>query len=334
MSKREFHQLGDLALAQGGVLREAQIGWQAFGQLNAARDNAVVLFSYYTGSDRSYHPLIGEGRALDPARWYIVLVNMFGNGVSTSPSNSRLQPGSQFPQVTLIDNIHAQYQLLINHLGIRQIALASGWSMGAMQAWHWAAAWPSLVRNVLAVCGSARCWPLNHLFLDGVKAALQADEAWQGGNYSSPPLKGLAAFGRVYAGWAYSAQFFREQRYQQLGFASQQALLQAWEEDHQGCDANDLLAMLYAWQQADIGLLADYRGDWTAALKAITARTRVMPCDTDSYFTLEESRLECGLVSGGEFQPIVSPCGHCAGAPGRFAQESAQIEQAMRDLLA
>lgn len=332
MSERRFHPLGNLPLQQGGVLNDAMIGWRAFGELNAARDNAVVLFSYYTGSDESYLPLIGAGKALDPARWYIVLINMFGNGISTSPGNSQTQPGSQFPLVTLIDNITAQYDLLINTLGIKQIALASGWSMGGMQAWHWAAAWPARVRNLLVVCGTARCWPLNHLFLDGVKAALQADESWQGGNYRSPPLKGLAAFGRVYAGWAYSAQFFREHLYQQLGFASQQALLQYWESDHQNWDANDLLAMLYSWQQADIGQLPDYQGDFSAALQAITARTIVMPCDTDSYFTLEESRLECEQV-GGEFRPIHSPFGHCAGAPGRVAEASMQIEQAMRDLL-
>ncbi|WP_158782993.1 alpha/beta fold hydrolase [Pantoea sp. BAV 3049] len=333
MNQHEIHYLGDLDLQHGGVLEQAAIGWQSFGELNVARDNAVVLFSYYTGTHQSYYPLIGEGRALDPARWYIVLINMFGNGVSTSPDNSLNQPGSRYPQVTLIDNINAQYQLLITTLGIKKIALVSGWSMGAMQAWHWAAAWPERVRNLLAICGSARCWPLNYVFLEGVKAALQADPLWQNGQYTQPPLQGLAAFGRCYAGWAYSAQFYREQLWRRLGFDSQQALLDEWCADHQSWDAHNLLAMLYSWQQANIGDLPCYQGNLHAALEAITARTIVMPCDTDSYFTLEEGKLECERLKNGEFRPIISPFGHCAGAPGRFAEETAQIEQAIRDLL-
>ncbi|KAB8313794.1 alpha/beta fold hydrolase [Erwinia endophytica] len=333
MNTQGFHRTGDLCLQYGGVLEQATIGWQSFGQLNGARDNAVVLFSYYTGTHQSYYPLIGPGRALDPARWYIVLINMFGNGVSTSPSNSLTQPGSRFPPVTLIDNINAQYSLLIETLGVEKIALASGWSMGAMQAWHWAAAWPDRVQNLLAVCGSARCWPLNQVFLDGVKSALQADPLWQNGRYTQPPLQGLDAFGRCYAGWAYSAQFFRERLWRKLGFDSQQALLDDWARDHQRWDANDLLAMLFSWQQANIAELPAYRGDFNAALAAITARTMVMPCNTDRYFTLEEGEIECEQLRHGEFRPIISPFGHCAGAPGRFVDETAQIEQAMRDLL-
>ena len=334
MENLEFYQAGNVTLQSGEVLKGAQLAWQSFGTLNAARDNAVVLFSYYGGTHRHYHSLIGPGRVLDPERWFIVLLNLFGNGVSTSPSNSPLQPGSNFPKVTLIDNINVQYRLLIDELGIQRIALAAGWSMGAMQAWHWAASWPERVKNMLAVCGSARCWPLNQVFLHGVKAALLTDPAFQQGDYLQPPAQGLAAFGRVYAGWAYSARFYREEGYRELGFDTLEEFLQFWEADHQQADANDLLAMLHAWQMADIGLLPGCQGSSEMALRRIEARTIVMPCDTDQYFTLEESRLECQFLQRGILRPLYSRNGHCAGAPGRFSAETAQIEDAMAALLA
>lgn len=327
----DFYQVGNLPLVSGETLLDAQVAYQTLGQLNAARDNAVVIFSYYSGTHQRYLPLIGAGKTLDPARWFIVLVNKLGNGVSSSPSNSLLQAGAAFPAITLVDNLHAQQQLLFDHLGIARIALAYGWSMGAMQAWHLAVAHPSQVQNLLAVCGSARCWPNNQVFLAGVRAALCCDQQFAGGYYQQPPLRGLAAFGRVYAGWAYSATFFRDERWRDLGFASLEALLVDWEQDHQALDANDLLCALHSWYHADVGQLAD--GDWRTALAQIGARCIVMPCDSDRYFTQEEAELEVAVLKQGELRVLHSPYGHCAGAPARFAEESAQIDSAMQALL-
>ncbi|MDI9219705.1 alpha/beta fold hydrolase [Pantoea sp. EA-12] len=326
-----FYAAGDLALASGKTLLNTQIGYQTFGQLNDARDNAVVIFSYYSGTHASYVSLIGEGKTLDPSRWFIVLINKLGNGVSSSPSTSSVQAGPAFPTVTLVDNLQAQEKLLFGYLGIRRIALVYGWSMGAMQAWHLAVARPEQVKTLLAVCGSARCWPNNQVFLEGVRAALRCDAQFADGYYQQPPLRGLAAFGRVYAGWAYSAAFFREARWQDLGFESLEDLLVDWEQDHQALDANDLLCALDCWYHADVGQLA--QGDWRAALNRIHARCIVMPCASDRYFTLEEARLEVAMLKKGELRVIDSPYGHCAGAPARFVSESAQIDSALKALL-
>ncbi|MFA5120939.1 alpha/beta fold hydrolase [Zavarzinia sp.] len=324
--------LGPLPLAAGGIVTDARLCYRTYGRLNETADNCILLPTYYTGTDRSYLPLIGPGRALDPAHYFIVIPNMFGNGVSTSPSH--WPAGAEraaFPAVGVIDNVRAQYRLLTEELGVRQIALASGWSMGAIQAWHWAALFPSMVRALLPVCGTARCWPLNRVFLEGVKAALEADGGFAGGAYLTPPEAGLRAFGRAYCGWAYSAQFFREARYRLLGAETLEDFLRAWEEEHLAIDAGDLLAMLRTWITAEIGDMA--AGDWVQALGRVTARTIVMPCDRDAYFTLEEARLEVAAVPGAELRPLASPYGHCAGAPGRFPDETVAIEAAMRELL-
>lgn len=190
-----------------------------------------------------------------------------------------------------------------------------------------------MVECLLAICGSARCWPLNHVFLEGVKAALLTDPDYRDGHFQQARQRGLRAFGRAYAGWAFSAAFFREQLYTRLGFTQLEELLQYWERDHLQWDVNGLLAMLWSWQHADPSATMHHGGNFQQALASITARTLLMPCDTDQYFTVAENRIEAELIAGAELRPLRSDFGHCAGAPGRFPAETAFIERAVRELL-
>jgi homoserine O-acetyltransferase len=337
MSARDYEifPLGDLPLEGGVVLRDARLAYACYGTLNARRDNCIVFPTYYTGTHRSNARLVGAGRALDPARYFIVMPNLFGNGLSSSPSNAApAQAGSEFPHTTIYDNVMAQHRLIVDHLGVHRVALATGWSMGALQAYQWAIAFPELVAALLPFCGASRCWPQNFVFLEGVRAALCADQSYQGGRYRRPPVAGLRAFGRAYAGWAYSAAFYRDQLYRSLGFGTLEDFLLGWEQDHLGWDANDLLHKLWTWQHAEPHAGPGPSGTLAGTLGAIRARTIVMPCTTDLYFTLEENRLEAQLIPGAELRPFDSAYGHCAGAPGRFPLETAFLEQAMRELLA
>jgi len=329
----EYFELGDLELQSGEVLLGARLAYRALGNLQADRRNAVLFPTYYTGTHRDNAQLVQTGRALDPADWFVVIPNLFGNGVSSSPSNHPMQPGAAFPRLTLLDNVHAQQRLLREHFGIEHVALALGWSMGAQQAYHHAALFPERVGSLLAVCGSARTAPHNWVFLEGVKAALLADPAFAAGHYREPPLRGLGAFGRVYAGWAYSQAFFRKQEYRSLGHASSEALLEAWALDHQARDANDLLCMLSSWQRADISDNPRYEGDLGRALGAISARTILMPVDQDLYFHPDDSRLEIARLPRAELRIIESSWGHCAGGPDRNPHASALIDSAIRELL-
>ena len=298
-----------------GGLENASLAYAAWGELNAAGDNAVLLPSYYTGTHERYAALIGPGRALDPARYFILAVNLFGNGVSTSPSH-----GVAFPRLTIEDNVRAQHALL-QSLGVKTLALAAGLSMGAMQALHWAMLYPSLVRNVVAVCGTAFCWPINSAFLKGIAPILE-----NAGTIGEPLA--LDLFGRAYCGWAYSAEFFRAELYRRLGFETLNALLDDWAADHQSHRAADLLAVLNAW-----GDTACPPETARAKLARITARCFIMPCDTDSYFTVHDAAFEAGCMENATLLPLSSPFGHCAGAPGRFPEESARIEAVLSQAL-
>jgi homoserine O-acetyltransferase len=193
--------------------------------------------------------------------------------------------------------------------------------------------YPQMVAAILPYCGAARCSAINHAFLDGPKAALQADAAWNEGNYVTPPEKGLRAFGRVYASWAYSHAFFRDGLYRSLGFDTLEDLMRDWEEDHLKWDANDLIAKIWTWQHGDISNNAIYRGDFTRALQTIKARAIVMPCSTDMYFPAADNAAEVREMQHAELRVFESPWGHCAGSPGRVPAFQRALDEAAAELL-
>lgn len=334
MTDHRICALGDVELQSGEILRDAKLAYKTWGSLNPAADNVVLLPTFYTGTHERNEGFLGAGRAVDPDRHFVVSINLFGNGVSTSPSNAAPDcAGARFPEITFYDNVRCQHQLLTREFGITRIALVYGWSMAACQSYQWAAQYPEMVDAIVPFCGSARTSPHNKVFLEGVKAALQADGTFNDGNYTFPPRRGLKAFGRVYAGWAYSQTFYREGLHKQLGFDTYEELLVDWENDHLGWDANDLLAMLWTWQNGDISDNPLYGGDFVKALNAINARTIIIPCSDDLYFPPEDNAIEVQHIADGELRVYQSPWGHCVASPGNDPRFQAFLDQAIRDVI-
>ena len=145
-------ELGDLAVERGGVISGARLVWQSHGTLNEARDNVIVYPCSYTADHDELAWLIGPDKVLDPTRWFIVIPDMFSNGVSTSAADTPDYPAV----VTMADNVRAQHRLLTEHFEVTKVAAAYGFSMGAGQAYHWAALYPDLVERAIVVCGSAQ----------------------------------------------------------------------------------------------------------------------------------------------------------------------------------
>ena len=308
----ETYHLTNFELQSGAVLPDARLAYKTYGKLNAARDNVVVLPTFYTGTHLRNEGFFGAGRAIDPARHFVVSINLFGNGLSSSPSNTPAPfAAADFPRVTFYDNVRAQHLLLSEGLGIERIALVTGWSMAGCQSFQWGAQYPEMVEAILPFCASARTSEHNIVFLEGVKAALTADGSFAGGRYSEPPVRGLKAFGRVYAGWAFSQTFYREQLYRRLGFGSAEELLRDWERDHLDWDANDLLCKL----------------------GAIRARTIVIACDNDLYFQPADNALEVPHIANGELRVYASPWGHCVASPGNDPDFQRFLDQAIAELL-
>jgi homoserine O-acetyltransferase len=307
-------ELGDLEVERGGVIRDAKLVWQAHGTLNAARDNVIVYPCSYTADHDGLAWLIGPDAVLDPTRWFIVVPDMFSNGRSSSAADD---PG--FPAVvTMADNVRAQHRLLTEHFGVTGVAASYGFSMGAGQAYHWAALYPDLVRRAVVVCGSARTSVHNRVFLSGLLRTLEAAPEYLGdGRFSAEPVTSLRAFAHIYAAWGLSQDFYRERLFETaLGAPDLAGFIRTdWEESFGAHRAADLYAQALTWQEADISANELYHGDLEKALGAITARVLLMPSETDLYFRVADNALELEHLRDAELATIPSIWGHRAGNP-------------------
>ncbi len=329
------YELGDIELLSGETLLSAKLAYKTYGALNSDKNNVILLPTFYTGTHKRNEGFFGANRAINPEKHFIISINLFGNGLSTSPSNAdKKQRGSKFPTITLWDNIKCQHELLTKNFNIEKIALVAGWSMAGCQSYQWAAQYPDMVEAILPFCASAKTSEHNYVFLEGVKAALCADPIWNNGNYSSPPIEGLKAFGRVYAGWAFSQSFFREKKYKELGFKNVEELLIDWENDHvNNWDANNLLTKLLTWQQNDISTGPIYNNNFTEALNRIKAKAILMPCSHDLYFPPEDNEFEVKHMQNAELRKFDSIWGHCVANPGNDKNFEVALDNAINDLL-
>src|SRR5256886_9695874 len=187
----ETFDLADFTLSSGATLRGARLAYKTYGTLSENRDNAIVYAMWYSGRHWENECLIGDGMALDPAHYFIIVPNMLGNGLSSSPSNTPPPyNGPRFPDIRVQDNVRAQHKLVTERFGIGRLVAVTGWSMGAGQTYQWAVSYPAMVPRILPFCGSARTSRHNIVFLEGVKAALTADAAWKYGWDDEQPWRG------------------------------------------------------------------------------------------------------------------------------------------------
>jgi homoserine O-acetyltransferase/O-succinyltransferase len=334
----EIFEAGDVRLQSGDVFPSLRLAYKTYGTLSPAKDNVILYPTSFSAQHYDTEWLIERGGALDPDRYFIIIPNLFGNGLSSSPSNTpEFAAGAPFPAITYHDAIAVQRRLLIEQFGIDKIALVYGWSMGGMQAYHWAACHPEMVERAAIVCGSARCSPYNTVFLESVKAALTADPAFRNGRFVEKPVAGLRAMGRVYAGWAMSYEFYRDEIWREAGAASLEDYLAGnWDTAFAHRAANNLLAQISIWQNGDISHCAAFGGELDRALGAIRARMLLMPGQTDRYFDWRDNEAELDKLvhaASRALCPIPSIHGHRAGNPMRIPADRAFINRTITGLL-
>lgn len=331
----QVFEAGDVPLQSGRTFRAMKLAYKTFGTLNADKSNVIVYPTSYSAQHYDTQFMVRAGGALDPSKYFIIIPNLFGNGLSSSPSNTAWpQVGDRYPDVTFYDAVQVQRRMLRELWGIERVALVYGWSMGAMQAYHWAALFPDAVERIAVVCGAARCAPHNFVFIEGVKAALMSDPAYRDGVFHEWPMRGLRAFSRIYAGWALSQTFYRQELWRTLGASSlEDFLVNGWEVNFARRDPADLLAQFWTWQYGDISANAMYGGDLPRALAAIRAKVLLMPGDHDLYFQVDDNRLEMAHLRDAKLAPIPSVWGHRAGNPVTQVEDRAFIEREVGLLL-
>ena len=325
------HDLGDFPLQSGETLRGACLSWKTYGTLAPGRDNVVLFPTSYGAQHTDQEWLIAPDKILDPGRWFVVVPDMFGNGLSSSPSNTAGYPAL----VTAADNVRAQRRLLAELFGLERLACVYGFSMGAQQAYHWAALFPDAVERVVAICGSARTAVHNKVFLLSLQAALEAaPEHLGGGRFSSQPDAAMRAFARIYAAWAMSQDWYRTGLHLANGAETLDAFLdRQWAPGFTRRRAEDLYAQVSTWLAADISDNDLYGGDLERALAAIEARVLLMPSRTDLYFPVADNEAELRHLRHGKLLPIPSIWGHRAGNPVANPTDQAFLRTAVAEWL-
>ncbi|MFS0781229.1 alpha/beta fold hydrolase [Bacillus sp. 1P06AnD] len=331
----EIFDLGDVTLQSGITLPDAFLAYKTYGELNEQKDNAIVYPTAFGDQHVQNEWLIGEGMALDPTKYFIIVPNLLGNGLSSSPSNTPPPfDRANFPRVTIYDNVTFQYRLVTEQFGIQKIALVVGWSMGGIQSFQWGASYPDMVERIAPFCGSAKTWPHTFVVLDALKAALMAAVGFDSTKSNYLTSADMRAVGRVYAGWGLSQAFYREELYREMGFDSLEDFVAGvWEDSFMKMDPHNVLAMLWTGQFADISANPAYNGDFEEALKNIKALACVMPGSTDLFCTAEDNKYEAKLIPNAEWNPIQSIWGHFAGR-GINRNDNQFIDDNLKRLLA
>lgn len=331
----QYFDLGDFPLDSGYTLRGARLGYKTHGTLSAAKDNAVLLPHWYSATSATMELWIGEGRPLDPARYFIVAPGQIGGGFSSSPSNTP-QPFNQgaFPPISIGDDVRAQHRLLTEHLGIDELQLVTGLSMGGQQTYEWAVRYPSMVKRAAPFAANARTPAYNTLLIDVAETLLRSDPAWNGGFYAEMQTvdRGLRQHALVFGLTGMCSEFYRVEAWREAGFASLDDFKRGFLEAYfLPMDPNNLLCQSRKWRHADVSRHTD--GDLGKALGRITARTIVTAISTDMFFPLEDCRQDAAMIPGAELRVIDTVWGHMAGFCVLDADRLA-IDDVLRDALA
>ena len=314
----------------GKRIQNVKVGWEAYGTLNTAKDNVILICHYFSGNSHAagkytaedkragyWDSIIGAGKAIDTEQFYVVsvdsLVNL-GTGnpkvITTGPASIDPQTGKPygmtFPIVTIRDFVNVQ-KALLDSLGVQKLHAVMGASMGALQTYEWASAYPDMVSRAVPVIGSG--WADGNLigWLNIWAAPIMLDPNWNGGDYYSgnPPLKGLAEALKIvtlqaqhweWANGAFNRSWAREGKDPLASFENQfkiEAVLNAAGAARaKSSDANHFLYLAKANQL----FVAGHGKSVVEGLQRIEAPTLIMHTDEDLIFFPEEVRETAALI--------------------------------------
>jgi len=309
-----------LILEPGGVLDQVTVAYRTWGQLDPSGTNGVLICHALTGNadaDEWWEPLIGTGRALDPARDFIVCSNILGScygstgPTSLDPATSRPY-GATFPQITVRDIVAVQ-RALIRHLGVHRLRLVIGGSFGGMQVLEWPLAAPDLVESFVPIATSGRHSAWTIAWSEAQRQAIYNDPHWRGGAYEAdaPPARGLAvarmiAMSTYRSHASYQARFARER--DDRGAYS----VTSWLHGHgerlvQRFDANTYVRLTEAMDSHDV---ARGRGTYESVLASIRQPALVVAIDSDVLYPPAEQEELALLLPNATFRTVPSIHGH------------------------
>ena len=302
----QFAQLGDFKLENGQVIRDCRIGYRTFGKLNEARSNAIIFPTWAGGTTEYLKGSIGPGKLVDSNLYFVIAVDALANGVSSSPSNSKLQPRMSFPNVTLRDSVNTQYELVTRVLKLNHVKAVVGISMGGMQTFQWIVAYPNFMDEGIPIVGSPRLAPYDLLLWQSQLDGIMNDRNWNNGDYTVNPARSPEyEFGALLL--TTPDHFNKEMTREKVV----DALEKAREAQGGGFDANDKVRQVQAMMALDVS--APFGGSLEQAAARVKAKVFIVVARLDHVVTPAPA-LEFAQLLHAKVMVLEGDCGHLATA--------------------
>jgi homoserine O-acetyltransferase/O-succinyltransferase len=313
----QLHCMGELKLESGQAIRDFCISYVTHGTLNSAKSNAILMVTAIGGNHHRLDYLIGPGRALDPAKYFIIATDAIGNGLTSSPSSSKSQPMMQFPRFNIRDMVASQHRLVTEKLGVQKLVTVIGASMGGMQALQWGVSHPDMMASLVPIIPLGRTPAWTTGVLEMTRQGIMADPNWKGGNYSKsqPPEQGM----RLWAGWLLGV-IVRTPGYQEAVYPNGQdavAFLKGLEDGAwKRIEAIDWVYQTWAYDAHNLGATPGFNGDYHRALKSIKAKTLILAGTGDLLNPEYEAMEAARYIPDVRYVAInpQRPLGHLSGA--------------------
>ncbi len=321
--------IGTFAFENGSTLNDMRVAYDTYGELNATRDNAILVTHGASQGKNGYKILIGPGKAFDTNKYFVITVDAIGGGGSSKPADGL---AAQFPAYTIRDMVRAQHELLTKGLGVKTLVAVGGASMGSFQALEWGIHFPDFARGLLLIVPGARSDRHVQAIFDAVVNTIQLDSKWNNGNYTENPVDGIITAGMIYFPWLYSDEHLNtlvsNEQYQKAQRAFGTAWAKIW-------DARSLIYRYQATANHDVS--KPFNGDLLQALGRIKAKALIMPGMTDRTLPSYMAREIYRGVKNSLYVEIPSYLGHLACCPGsedsaEYIFVSDQIRRFLADL--
>ena len=301
--EQQFAALGDFKLSSGEILRDCRIGYRTFGKLNASKSNAILFPSWAGGNTGQMLSSAGPGSGLDIAKDFVIVVDPLANGVSSSPSNSQLQPRMKFPKFTMRDMVETQHALLTRVLHINHLKAVMGISMGGMQTFQWIVSYPAFMDYAIPIVGSPQLAPYDMLHWQTQIDAIENDAAWNHGDYTKNPARvAEAEFGALLLT---TPERFNQHTTRQQVFE----MLEKAKKEGAGSDANNKIRQVQAMMSIDVS--EKFGGSLQAAAATVRAKVLVISAVQDHVVTPGPS-FEFGRLMRAGIVRLEGDCGHSA----------------------
>ena len=314
----QLASIGNLNLSSGDTLLDAKVGYRTAGTLNEDKSNVIIFLTWFTGTteDLFSSGQIGSGKMADTDRYFVIAIDALGNGVSSSPSNSPMQPDKQFPRISMADMVNSQHVLLTRHLGIDHAVAVIGISMGGMQTYHWMGQFPGFMDKAIPIIGTPKATSYDLLQWQTQEQAIIGMQ--DAGVENSEITEFLNWLGLM---TLWTPGYFVEN----VSVENLPQFVEDFGQGHEKRDANDYLTQLRAMIDVDV-----YMNDTVSKVSyQDRVRAEVLVINSASDHTVNPNPGKTLSESiGAKYVEIDSICGHMG-----TACESDRVNQAVRAFL-